>query len=62
MFGFISERLPIKDIHLIDELIERFLERSIDLHMAFTDLEKTFNNVPREILIMMDIDEDKSLH
>ena len=35
---------------LLRQLIERFRERKINLHMAFIDLEKSYDKVPREVL------------
>ena len=37
-------------IHLIRQLIERFRERSRNLHMVFIDLEKIYDKMPTEIL------------
>ena len=40
----------IEAIHLLRQLIERFRERKINLHMVFIDLEKVYDKVSREVL------------
>nr|GEY76645.1 hypothetical protein [Tanacetum cinerariifolium] len=37
-------------IHLLKSLMEKYRERQRDLHMAFRDLEKAYDRVPRELL------------
>ncbi|GJV57816.1 retrovirus-related pol polyprotein LINE-1 [Tanacetum coccineum] len=37
-------------IHLLRSLMEKYRERQRDLHMAFLDLEKAYDSVPRELL------------
>ncbi|GKC33418.1 hypothetical protein Tco_1040712 [Tanacetum coccineum] len=46
-FGFMPRRSLIEAIHLIRSLMENFRERQRDLHLAFIDLEKTYDSVPR---------------
>ncbi|GKE51736.1 hypothetical protein Tco_1486892 [Tanacetum coccineum] len=40
----------IEAIHLIRSLVEKYRERQKDLHLAFIDLEKAYDNVPQEAL------------
>ncbi|GKD69888.1 retrovirus-related pol polyprotein LINE-1, partial [Tanacetum coccineum] len=49
-FGFISEWSTTEVIHLLISLMEKYRERQRDLHMAFLDLEKAYDSVPRELL------------
>nr|GEV76925.1 hypothetical protein [Tanacetum cinerariifolium] len=49
-FGFMPERSSVEAIHLIRSLIEKYTERQRDLHMAFLDLEKAYDSVPRELI------------
>ncbi|GKB67323.1 retrovirus-related pol polyprotein LINE-1, partial [Tanacetum coccineum] len=48
-FGFMSGRSTMKAIH-IRSLIEKYRERQKDLHLAFLDLEKAYDSVPRELI------------
>ncbi|GJW41497.1 retrovirus-related pol polyprotein LINE-1 [Tanacetum coccineum] len=49
-FGFMPGRFSVEAIYLIRSLIEKYRERQRDLHMAFLDLEKTYDSVPREFI------------
>nr|GEX55959.1 retrovirus-related Pol polyprotein LINE-1 [Tanacetum cinerariifolium] len=43
-------RSTTEAIHLLRSLTEKYRERQRDLHMAFLDLEKAYDNVPRELV------------
>ena len=43
-------RSTMEAIFLIQQLIERYREQKKDLHMVFIDLEKTYYNVPRDVM------------
>ncbi|GKC72558.1 retrovirus-related pol polyprotein LINE-1 [Tanacetum coccineum] len=43
-------RSSVEEIHLIRSLMEKYMERQRDLHMAFLDLEKAYDSVPRELI------------
>ena len=49
-FGFMQSRSTIEVIHLIWRLMEFYDDRKKDFHMMFTDWEKTYDKVPREVL------------
>ncbi|GJX44892.1 retrovirus-related pol polyprotein LINE-1 [Tanacetum coccineum] len=49
-FGFMPGRSSVEAIHLIRSLMEKYRERQRDLHMAFLDLEKAYDSVPRELI------------
>nr|GEW27829.1 hypothetical protein [Tanacetum cinerariifolium] len=44
------KRSSVEAIHLIRSLIEKYMERQRDIHMAFLDLEKAYDIVPRELI------------
>ncbi|GJR81973.1 retrovirus-related pol polyprotein LINE-1 [Tanacetum coccineum] len=56
-FGFMPGRSTIEAIHLLRNLIEKYMERQRDLHMAFLYLEKAYNSVPRELIWRTFIDK-----
>ncbi|GJS91806.1 retrovirus-related pol polyprotein LINE-1, partial [Tanacetum coccineum] len=49
-FGFMPRRSTTEAIHLLRSLIEKYRERQRDLHIAFLDLEKAYDSVPRELV------------
>ncbi|GJZ32301.1 retrovirus-related pol polyprotein LINE-1 [Tanacetum coccineum] len=49
-FGFMPGRSTTEAIHLLRSLMEKYRERQRDLHMAFLDLEKAYDSVPRELV------------
>nr|GEW99284.1 hypothetical protein [Tanacetum cinerariifolium] len=55
-----KERSSIEAIHLIRSLIEKYRERQRDLHLAFIDLEKAYNSVPRDLIWKTLIDKGAS--
>ncbi|GJZ48851.1 retrovirus-related pol polyprotein LINE-1 [Tanacetum coccineum] len=59
-FGFMPGRSSIEAIHLIRSLVEKYRERQRDLHMAFLDLEKAYDSVPRELIWKTLVDKGTS--
>nr|GEY25438.1 hypothetical protein [Tanacetum cinerariifolium] len=53
-------RSSIEAIHLIRSLMEKYRERQRDLHLAFLDLEKAYDSVPRELIWKTLIDKGTS--
>ncbi|GKE88857.1 retrovirus-related pol polyprotein LINE-1 [Tanacetum coccineum] len=43
-------RSTTEAIHLLRSLMEKYREKQRDLHMAFLDLEKAYDSVPRELV------------
>ncbi|GJV41140.1 retrovirus-related pol polyprotein LINE-1, partial [Tanacetum coccineum] len=59
-FGFMPGRSSVEAIHLIRSLLEKYKERQRDLHMAFLDLEKAYDSVPRELIWKTLVDKGTS--
>nr|GEV37345.1 hypothetical protein [Tanacetum cinerariifolium] len=49
-FGFMPRRSTTEAIHLLKSLMKKYREKQRDLHMAFLDLEKAYDSVPRELV------------
>nr|GEY37915.1 hypothetical protein [Tanacetum cinerariifolium] len=49
-FGFMLGRSTTEAIHLLRNLMDKYRERQRDLHMAFLDLEKAYDSIPRELI------------
>ncbi|GJT17181.1 retrovirus-related pol polyprotein LINE-1 [Tanacetum coccineum] len=49
-FGFMPGRSTTEAIHLLRSLMEKYRKRQRDLHMAFLDLEKAYDCIPRELV------------
>ncbi|GJS02084.1 retrovirus-related pol polyprotein LINE-1 [Tanacetum coccineum] len=49
-FSFMLGRSSIEAIHLIRSLMEKYKERQRDLQLAFLDLEKAYDSIPRELI------------
>nr|GFB65668.1 hypothetical protein [Tanacetum cinerariifolium] len=59
-FGFMPGRSSVEAIHLIRSLMEKYTKRQRDLHMAFLDLEKAYDSVPREFIWKTLVDKGSS--
>ncbi|GJS85342.1 hypothetical protein Tco_0751883 [Tanacetum coccineum] len=53
-------RSSVEAIHLIRSLMEKYIERQRDLHMAFLDLENTYDSLPRELIWKTLVDKGTS--
>ena len=49
-FGFMAGRSTTDAIFIVRQLQEKYLAKSKDLWMAFVDLKKAFDRVPREVV------------
>ncbi|GKC30194.1 retrovirus-related pol polyprotein LINE-1 [Tanacetum coccineum] len=59
-FDFMPRRTLVEAIHLIRSLMEKYMERQRDLHLAFLDLKKAYDGVPRELIWKTLIDKGTS--
>ncbi|GKA90489.1 hypothetical protein Tco_0812359 [Tanacetum coccineum] len=51
-------RSTTEAIHLLRSLIEKYRERQRDLHLAFLDLEKAYDSVPHDIMLIAESAEE----
>jgi hypothetical protein len=49
-FGFMSERLTMKVIFLIRQLLARCMKQKKDMHTIFIDLKKAYEKVSRNVM------------
>nr|GEU68438.1 retrovirus-related Pol polyprotein LINE-1 [Tanacetum cinerariifolium] len=56
-FGFMPGRSTTEAIHLLRSLMDKYRERQRDLHMAFLDLEKAYDSVPHDIMLIVESTE-----
>nr|GEU66528.1 retrovirus-related Pol polyprotein LINE-1 [Tanacetum cinerariifolium] len=50
----------VEAIHIIKSLMEKYMERQRDLHMAFLDLEKAYDSILRELIWKTLVDKGTS--
>ena len=50
-FGFMKEKGTTDAIFIMQQVNENYIGKKKDLYFVFTDLEKTFDRVPRKVLL-----------
>jgi len=49
-FGFMPGRSTLEVIYLLRRLMGLYIDRKVNLHIVFIDLEKAYDRVPQEVL------------
>ena len=49
-FGFVAGKSTTDSIFIVRQLQEKYLVRNKELWMAFVDLERAFDRVPRKVV------------
>lgn len=49
-FGFMPDQSTTEVIHVLERLMEKYMERKRDLHMVFINLEKAYDTIQRLVI------------